>query len=99
MTRVFHIILQKLPVFHQNDGLSAEKAACTDAVVDPDGQQKLNGQHHQNWNQAGEQWNALVLHRHGGQVRNEHGDDELRRLQLAELTFAHQPDGENQRQI
>ena len=97
--RFLHIVRDELAVLHQNDGLTAEKAADGDAAVYPHRQQQLDRQHDQNRDQPREQRDRRVLHRHGREVRDEHRHNELRGFHLPDLTLSHHADDQNERQI
>ncbi len=43
--------------------------------------------------------NGTVLHGNGGQIGQQHGHNEFRRLHLADLPLAHQADGHDEQQI
>jgi len=97
--RLFKILLQKPPVFDQNNWFAAQKPPHAHAPVRQHGQNQFHAQNDKDRQQSRQQRRARLLHRHGGQIRDQHRHNELHRLHLAQLPLAHEPDDEDQRQI
>ena len=97
--RLLQILLQELAIFHQNDRFAADQAAEFDAFIAEYGQQQLEREDNEDREQAGQQRNAGLLHRNGGEIGHEHGDDEFRRLHFTKLALTHDAHRENQKKI
>ena len=79
-------------------GTAADQIAHGNALQIQYGQDHGQGQQRQNREHAVDQRDAEVLHRDGGQIRNQQRQHQFRRFQFADLPFAHEPQtGHNQK--
>ena len=93
------IPFENFPVLHENDGLAAQQAAHPDGPQRNGGEDELQPEDDEDRHEAGQQGNGAVLHGDGGQIGQQHGHNEFRRLHLADLPLAHQADGHDEQQI
>ena len=94
-----HLLLIHLAVSDDNAGTAAEHRPEADAAHGKHREDHGNTEQSEDGEHAGEQRNAKVLHRHGGQISDDEVQHQLRGLQLAHLALAHEPDTQNDEQI
>ena len=94
-----HLPLQNGPMVDDDAGAATEEVAQGDALEGEDGQEHGQGEEGDDGDEAVGQGDAEILHGHGGQVRDEHGEHQLHRLQLSHLLLAHDADAHGEQQV
>ena len=93
------VFQEDLSVFHQNDRFAAQQLPDRNKMIGQGRKQNLYGQDGQDWNHTGEQRNPQILHGNRRQIRNQHCNDEFRRLHFPDLALAHQTNHQDQQQV
>ena len=85
-----HLPLDQGAVLDHHAGPAAQQRPERDALHGEHRQNHGHRQQGEDGHYPGEQWDAVVLHGHRGQVGNDEGQHQLGGLQLSHLPLAHQ---------
>lgn len=80
-------------------GLAAQQAAHPDGLQRNGGEDELQPEDDEDRHEAGQQGNGAVLHGDGGQIGQQHGHNEFRRLISPICRLPIRPDGHDEQQI